>query len=245
MSYCYGFEKECVADDGSNSTTIQSSITACSDLNPLIPFNPGQAIIEAMGGSVTVIETGFPEYIIDDFMALAPTSQTMAFLYILGTCAVGLSVILRLSTVRYIWQPREPPVPIDGIPPPRYPGYPNDPLGIPPSDLPPSKIQLMSFSSPDRRQISAILLIIASIIATMISSQFVSLISKSGQPTVSAQSSSTFLGMTWTIVVIQVLLASDALIALLRYRARHCRCDFEEIPTAPGPEGKRLFSGYD
>jgi hypothetical protein len=80
----------------------------------------------------------------------------------------------------------------------------------------------------------------------MISTEFVSLLSQSGSPNISAGSNSIFLGMAWTAVVIQALLTSDGLVALIRYRARHCRCDWEEeVPTLSAPENKRLFSGYD
>jgi hypothetical protein len=141
MSYCFGFEKECIVDDTSNTTTIQSSITSCSDLNPLFRFDPGKAILEAIGDVDAMSETGWPSYLSDDFFALAPTSQAMTILFILGTCAVALSVVLRLSTVRYIWQPPGSQT-VNGIePPPNYPGY----LGPSPSDIPPSKFQLVTF----------------------------------------------------------------------------------------------------
>jgi hypothetical protein len=133
MSYCFGFEKECVLNDFENTTTIQSSITACSDINPLSSFDPAQAIPEATGESDGIDEIGWPSYLTDDFIALAPTSQTMAMLFILGTCAVGISIFLRLSTVRYIWQPTKP----HGIDPP--PSYPESPSL---SGISPSKLQL-------------------------------------------------------------------------------------------------------
>ncbi|KAJ5701868.1 actin cortical patch SUR7/pH-response regulator pali [Penicillium malachiteum] len=236
MSYCYGFEKECALDDASNTTTIQRTITACSDLNPLSRFDPGEALLEAIGESGSVSKTGWPSDLSDDFIALAPTRQAMAIMFILGTCAVGLSVLLRLGTVRYIWQPIGPQDHLDGVEPPRHPGYPRQPS---PSDIPPSKLQLVTFIS------STILLVIATSIATVISTQFVSLVNKSGNPGISAASTSDFLGMAWTTVAIQILLTAEALISLLRYRARHCHCDWEELPAAPGPESKRLFSGHD
>lgn len=143
MGYCFGFEKECVVDDALNSTTLQSSITACSDPNLLFRFEPGQAIIKATDESGFAPEAGWPSYLNDDFIALAPTSQAMTILYLLGTCAVGLSVALRLSTVRYIWQPREPIGLTNAVePPPGYSDYPKPRLQ---ADLPPSTIQLTSF----------------------------------------------------------------------------------------------------
>ncbi|KAJ5703625.1 actin cortical patch SUR7/pH-response regulator pali [Penicillium malachiteum] len=236
MSYCYGFEKECVLDDASNTTTIQRTIISCSDLNPLSRFDPGEALLEAIGESGSVSKTGWPSYLSDDFIALAPTRQAMAVMFILGTCAVGLSVLLRLGTVRYIWQPIGPQDHGDGTEPPSYPGYSRQPS---PSEIPPSKLQLVTIIS------STIILTIATAIATVISTQFVSLVDKSGNPGISAASTSGFLGMAWTTVTIQILLSAEPLISLLRYRARHCRCDWEELPAAPGPESKRLFSGHD
>lgn len=86
-------------------------------------------------------------------------------------------------------------------------------------------------------------LIIASIIATIICTQFVALINQSGSPSISAGSNSSFLGMAWTAVVIQTILTAELLVAMMRYRARHCRCDYDSLPTAPTMEQKRLFSG--
>lgn len=139
MSYCYGFEKECVVDDASNATTIQSIITACSDQTPLLRFDPGQVILDAIGTAGIEPNVGWPSYLSDGFNALAPTSRAMCIFFIMGTCAVGLSIILRLATIRYIWQPRGAVNPATGLEsPPSYPGYPESP----PSDVPPSKIQL-------------------------------------------------------------------------------------------------------
>lgn len=143
MGYCFGFEKECVVDDTLNSTTLQSSITACSDPNLLFCFEPGQAIIKATDESGLAPETEWPSYLNDDFIALAPTSQAMTILYLLGTCVVGLSVTLRLSTVRYIWQSREPAGLTNAVEPP--PGYSDYPKPLLQPDLPPSAIQLTAF----------------------------------------------------------------------------------------------------
>lgn len=68
MSYCFGFEKECVVDDASNTTTIQTTITSCSDLNPLSCFDPGQAILEAIGDTDSSNRTGWPSYLSDEFV---------------------------------------------------------------------------------------------------------------------------------------------------------------------------------
>jgi hypothetical protein len=86
---------------------------------------------------------------------------------------------------------------------------------------------------------------IAAIIATIISTQFASLLSQSGRPSISAESNSNFLGMTWSAVAIQAFLTGDAIAALIRYRARHCRCDGDILIEGPVSEAKRLFSGYD
>ena len=139
MSYCYGFEKECVVDEASNATTIQSIITACSDQTPILRFDPGQVILDTIETAGIELDVGWPSYLSDDFNALAPTSQAMCIFFILGTCAVGLSIILRLAAIRYIWQPRGAVSPATGLElPPNYPGYPESP-----SDVPPSKIQLL------------------------------------------------------------------------------------------------------
>jgi hypothetical protein len=63
----------------------------------------------------------------------------MAFLFIIGTSAVALSVVLRLSTVRQIWQPPGPRS-ANGIDPPSYPASPYT-LDI----VPPSNFQLVTF----------------------------------------------------------------------------------------------------
>lgn len=138
MNYCFGFEKECITDDGSNTTTIQSTIIACSDLSPLSKFDPGQALTEIIGDSDT--ETGWPSYLSDDFIAIAPTSQSMAIFFIIGACTIGLSLLLRIGTVRYVWQASGPSGSMDGDePPPSYPGSPR----VRPHDIPPSKFQLL------------------------------------------------------------------------------------------------------
>ncbi|KAJ5362545.1 hypothetical protein N7541_003389 [Penicillium brevicompactum] len=229
MSYCYGYEKECIVNDDPKTTTLQKSVESCSDLNPLSVFDPGKAILDSIGNPDGVSNPQWPSYLTDDFAALGPTSQAMALLFILGTCVVALSLFLRLSTIRYTWRPG-PPTPLDDSDPP--PGYPGSP-----ADLPPSNLQILSLLG------STILLTIASIIATMISTQFVDLITKSGAPDFSAGSGGSFLGMAWTAVAIQALLTTDVLVALYRWKARHCRCDYEELPNSQDPESKRLVSG--
>lgn len=189
MSYCYGFEKECVVNDDPKTTTLQKSITACSDVNPLSIFDPGKAIADAIGdpngggdggsggsddsdggnggsdggdgdnddpngggdggdgdsddpdgggdGGDGATDPKWPSYLTDDFVALEPTTQAMALLFILGLCTVALSIFLRLSTIRYTWRPPGPPSPLDDSDPP--PGYPGSP-----ADLPPSNLQILS-----------------------------------------------------------------------------------------------------
>lgn len=275
MSYCYGFEKECIVNNDPKTTTLQKSITACSDLSPLSIFDPGKANSDAMGGSEGTANGGdsgggdsdsddpdggdgaggdngpgpkWPSYLTDDFIALAPTSQVMSMLFILGTSTVAVSIFLRLSTIRYTWRPPGPPSPLDDSDPP--PGYPGSP-----TDFPPPNLQILSLVVSITRnstlgvfllnphiQVSLILLTIGSSIATLISTQFVGLITKSGSPDFFTSSSSGFLGMAWTAVGIQALLTTDVLVALIRWKSRHCRCDYDELPSPRDPESKRLVS---
>lgn len=93
------------------------------------------------------------------------------------------------------------------------------------------------------KKISAFSLIIASIIATIICTQFVALLNQSGSPSISAGANTNFLGMAWTAVVIQTTLTIELIVAMMCYRARHCRCDWERLLTAPAMEHKGLFSG--
>ncbi|KAJ5748381.1 actin cortical patch SUR7/pH-response regulator pali [Penicillium nucicola] len=240
MSFCYGLEKECIVDEESGATTIQTVITGCSDQNPLFSFDAGQAFLEAIGAAGTnIADVGWPKYLSDDFIAIAPTTQAMSLFFILGTGMVGLSVMFRLATIRYIWQPRPPVPPTSLEPPPDYPGFPRFPglpgyPGYPGSSLPdpppPSTPKLLIAVT------SCVFLTTGSIIASLISSQFVALLNRSGNPTISAGSSSNFLGMAWAATVIQIILTIDILVAILRYRARHCRCDWEELPGEPGVE---------
>lgn len=162
MTYCYGYEKECIVNDDPKTTTLQKSVESCSDINPLSIFDPGKAILDALGNpdGLTVSDDGtvtddgsnsdngadsgdgsnaaggsnpvWPSYLTDDFQALGSTSQAMSFLFILGTCVVALSLFLRLSTIRYTWRPG-PPTPLDDSDPP--PGYPGSPAELPPSNL--------------------------------------------------------------------------------------------------------------
>lgn len=142
MSSCTGFKEECVSDDASNSTTIQSSVTACSDLSLFFRFRPEQALLGAVDNPDSAPKTGWPSYLTDDFTTLAPTSQAMALFYVFGTCAVGLSILFRLGTVRYIWQTREPPEDSYTAGPP---GYSGDPRSQSPPDSPPSTFKVIVF----------------------------------------------------------------------------------------------------
>jgi hypothetical protein len=140
MSYCYGFEKECIVDEDSNTKTVQTIITGCSDQTPLFSFDAGQAFLEALGTAATISDVGWPSYLSDDFTALAPTAQTMSIFFILGASMAGLLFMLRLATIRYIWQPRGSVSPTTGLEsPPDYPGY----LDPSPPDTPPSKLKLL------------------------------------------------------------------------------------------------------
>lgn len=65
----------------------------------------------------------------------------MSMLFVLSTCALGLSMILRFATVRYIWRSSIGSGSETGLsPPPNYLGYPRRLL----SEMPPSKIALSS-----------------------------------------------------------------------------------------------------
>ncbi|KAJ5301807.1 hypothetical protein N7508_006670 [Penicillium antarcticum] len=140
MSYCYGFEKECIVNGDSNAKTVQTIIAGCSDQTPLFSFDAGQAFLEAIGAAGTISDVGWPSYLSDDFTALAPTTQAMSVFFILGTSMVGLSVMLCLTTIRYIWQPRGTMSLTTGLEsPPNYPGYADSSL----SDTPPSKLKLL------------------------------------------------------------------------------------------------------
>ena len=87
---------------------------------------------------------------------------------------------------------------------------------------------------------------IASIIANVISAQFVSLINKSGQDQgISADHSKTFLALSWAAVGFQSLGTVASLVSILVYRAKHCRCDWDEgSPASPDlGEHKPLVEG--
>jgi hypothetical protein len=109
MSYCYDFEKQCVVNDTTKATTIQSTVTTCSDLNPLSLFDPGQAILSVIGKDKNLSDLGWPSHVSDDFVALAPTNYVMAIIFILSTCTVALSVLLRRAEFAIIDELGGPP----------------------------------------------------------------------------------------------------------------------------------------
>lgn len=92
---------------------------------------------------------------------------------------------------------------------------------------------------------SAFSLIIASIIATIIFTQFVALLNQSERPSISAGFNNSFLGTAWSAVIIQTIITIELIIAMMRYRARHCRCDWKRLPTVPTSEQKRAFFGFN
>lgn len=90
-------------------------------------------------------------------------------------------------------------------------------------------------------QVSLLSFAIASIIASVITTEFVKLINKSGNGYgVSATTGTSFMGMVWTAAVLQALTTANSLAAILRYRAQHCRCDWDEQAPPESAEQKPL-----
>ncbi|KAI9036529.1 SUR7/PalI family protein [Aspergillus affinis] len=105
---------------------------------------------------------------------------------------------------------------------------------------PPSTIQFLVLLT------SMMSLGIATIIANVISAQFVSLIDKSGQDEgISADHGEAFLALSWAAMGFQTLGTVASLISILVYRAKHCRCDWDEgSPASPDlGEHKPLVEG--
>ena len=93
-------------------------------------------------------------------------------------------------------------------------------------------------------QASLLTFAIASIIASVITTEFVRLINKSGSGYgVSATTGTSFMGMVWTAAVLQALTTANSLVAILRYRAQHCRCDWDESASSGSVEQKPLVGG--
>ena len=88
-------------------------------------------------------------------------------------------------------------------------------------------------------QTSMVSLGIASIIANIIATQFVSLINNSGEgPGITADHGKAFLALSWTAMGFQTLGTTASLISILVYRAKHCRCDWDEGSAASPDMGE-------
>lgn len=89
-------------------------------------------------------------------------------------------------------------------------------------------------------QVSTLSLGLGAIITTIISIQFIALINESGEDSgITAAHNDYFLGMFWTAVILQFLGTTEILIAILRYRAAHCHCDWEQLPSSSPEEAAK------
>ncbi|GLA38203.1 hypothetical protein AnigIFM63309_005209 [Aspergillus niger] len=226
MSYCTGYQEIYVSDETTNATTTKTEIVDCSDRSVLFTFNPGEAITKALGTpSGSLSPDSWPSWITDDFEALAPTNTTMVLLLILGTAASAIAIGIRIWTVVCARAS-------ESSRPPMYPGSSASSFDF---DIPPSSIEFLAFL------VSLLSFAIASIIASVITTEFVELINKSGNGYgVSATTGTSFMGMVWTAAVLQALTTANSLAAILRYRAQHCRCDWGEQAPPESAEQKPL-----
>ncbi|BCS11023.1 hypothetical protein AKAW_09706 [Aspergillus luchuensis IFO 4308] len=229
MSYCTGYQETYISDETTNATSTKNEIVDCSDRTVLFTFNPGEAIIKAMGTpSGSLSPDSWPSWITDDFEALAPTNTAMVLLMILGTTASAISIGIRIWTVVCARAS-------ENSRPPMYPGRPASSFDL---DIPPSSIEFLAYLA------SLLTFAIASIIASVITTEFVKLINKSGSGCgVSATTGTSFMGMVWTAAVLQALTTANSLVAILRYRAQHCRCDWDESASSESVEQKPLVGG--
>ncbi|PWY72940.1 hypothetical protein BO70DRAFT_364720 [Aspergillus heteromorphus CBS 117.55] len=235
MSYCSGFQ---VPDPKTNFTTTQNRLFACSDRSVLFRFNPTSAILKAVGNeSGTLASDIWPSCITDDFGMLQPTNSTMVIFYIFGTTAAAVAVGVRLwslASARALGRARSRSN--DSSRRSSYPGRSDVRFEF---DNPPSRVELVALL------VSMIGLGIGSVIASMIATEFVTLINMSGNAYgVSATAGSTFLGLTWTAEVLQVLGTTDTAVAIFRSRAKRCWCDLDERVSLPElAEEKPLVGG--
>ncbi|XRM46302.1 hypothetical protein ABZX51_009347 [Aspergillus tubingensis] len=229
MSYCTGYQETYISDETTNATSTKNEIVNCSDRTVLFTFNPGEAIIKAMGTpSSSLSPDSWPPWITDDFEALAPTNTAMVLLMILGTTASAISIGIRIWTVVCARAS-------ENSRPPMYPGRPASSFDL---DIPPSSIEFLAYLA------SLLTFAIASIIASVITTEFVKLINKSGSGYgVSATTGTSFMGMVWTAAVLQALTTANSLVAILRYRAQHCRCEWDESASSGSVEQKPLVGG--
>ncbi|RAL02164.1 uncharacterized protein BO80DRAFT_424083 [Aspergillus ibericus CBS 121593] len=213
MSYCTGFQELCVSDETTNATTIKNEIIGCSDRSVLFTFNPSEAILNALGTpSGTLSPDEWPSCITDDFEALGPTNTTMVVFFIFGTTTAALAIGARIWSIACTRASSRPPS-YTGDPSPRFD-----------SETPPSRVEFLIFL------VSLFSFGVASVIASVITTEFVKLINTSGNGHgVSATTSTSFLGMAWTAAVLQALCTVYILIDIIRYRAR-CRMPPSELP---------------
>ncbi|PWY91488.1 hypothetical protein BO94DRAFT_618297 [Aspergillus sclerotioniger CBS 115572] len=229
MSYCTGFQETVVSDETTNSTTTTNEIIGCSDRSVLFTFNPSDAILKALGTpSGSLSPDSWPSCITDDFEALGPTNTTMVVFFIFGTATAALAIGARIWSIACARASENS----------RPPSYTGDPSPRFDSESPPSLVEFVIFLHPSDISILQVSLLsfgIASVIASVITTEFVKLINKSGNDYgVSATTGTSFLGMSWTAAVLQALCTTYILIEILRYHAR-CR-----MPRSESAEEKPL-----
>ncbi|OOF92700.1 hypothetical protein ASPCADRAFT_152135 [Aspergillus carbonarius ITEM 5010] len=220
MSYCTGFQEICVSDETTNATTTTNEIIGCSDRSVLFTFNPSDAILKALGTpSGSLSPDSWPSCITDDFEALGPTNTTMVVFFIFGTTTAALAIGARIWSIACARASENS----------RPPSYTGDPSPRFDSENPPSIVEFVIFL------VSLLSFGIASVIASVITTEFVKLINTSGNAYgISATTGTSFLGMSWTAAVLQALCTTYSLIAILQYHAR-CR-----MPRSESAEEKPL-----
>ncbi|GLA64904.1 hypothetical protein AtubIFM54640_006638 [Aspergillus tubingensis] len=192
MSYCTGYQETYVSDETTNATSTKNEIVDCSDRTLLFTFNPGEAIIKAMGTPSGSLPRQLA--VLDNRRFRGVSSHQHRH---------GLAHNPWNYRIRYIH--RNPHL--------------------------------------DGRE-SSNLRKIASIIASVITTEFVKLINKSGSGYgVSATTGTSFMGMVWTAAVLQALTTANSLVAILRYRAQNCQCDWDESASSGSVEQKPLVGG--
>ena len=96
--------------EDTNTTSIVTKLTDCSDSDLLFSFNPGDAIATALGLAPDDPLPGmeWPGWIDDDFDAIGTTAQAMSVLYVIGTTGAGVSIAVSLWTM-WSASPLSPP----------------------------------------------------------------------------------------------------------------------------------------
>jgi hypothetical protein len=185
MTYCDGS----LGADGRGR-----NITGCSSRTIPFSFNPTEALLRDVPYDTSLAALGWPDAITGDFRAFALTTHTMSVLYCMGAAMAGAGIMARLG-LEIAEKPRRrlaegslflvrcSPIAVA--------------LLLPDAD---TSYGQASFTS----------LGIASIIASVMSFEFVALINYHGKGSgVTAQYGGKFLGMSWTAVVL--LLAGSVL----------------------------------